>query len=283
MFKVLSRARLAVFLAFTTVFASSFNPVNPRVNKNYCLFFDLGDVLIAPSKSKSFSKNKTIFIKYALRYGVNQIKIKQRLFELMDHQTGYPPRGTATNNGECLPAIMCDWFEGKIDGKKFIEIITNIDPNDKFFKSKIEGQFLIATALLMLSENLVEIHEQTKLVDVLCKCKAHDLSRVAILSNMDKNSIPLLKQKFPEIFSGLQDHQIIFSGECGCKKPDYSIYQLAASQMGVHPSQCVLIDDQPENIVAANEANWRGIWHQNHDITTRTISQCYGFPCDPSK
>jgi len=274
------KAFLVAFLFFTTIFTASFNPINPRIRKDYWLFFDLGDVLISPSKAESFNQNRLAFIKYVLKFGrPNSKMITRRLFELIDHQTGYPPRGTATNNGEHLPALMCDWLEGKVDSNYFVDRIISIEPNDPFFKNSQEGRLLITVAKMMLPENMVKIHKVTKLVDVLQRCKKHDASRVAILSNMDRDVIPLLKESFPEIFEGLRDNQIIFSGECGCKKPDEHIYNYAMHSLNLFPNQCVLIDDQSENIIGAFACGWHGIWHQDYDITMRTIESCYGFPC----
>lgn len=277
--KTIKKAGFFLFLICTTIFASSFNPVSMEQKAGYYLFFDLGDVLLATSKAKSFSKEKKAFLKYFLKHGKpNSQVVKQRLFELMDHQTGYPPRGTATTGSQlCLPAIMCDWLEGKIGSNELVQIVTNIEPNDPFFKSEAEGNLLLASTRLMLPNNLVSIHEKTALIKFFKDCKKHAQDRICIISNWDRDSIPLLKAKFPEIFSDLDQKQLVFSGECGLKKPDLAIYQLAAKQIGVSPQQCILIDDQAENIIAAQHCGWKAIWHQTDALTANTIEHCYKF------
>lgn len=279
----ISKSLILRLLALLSIgLLASFNPLSSNLNlakHDYYLFFDLGDVLLTTNGANFFGNNKANFFKYLFKHGLpSRTSLRKRLFELMDYTTKLP-RGTATNENEKLPGIMCAWLEGKISGEDFVATVTNIEVTDKFFKSKTEAQILINMVRLMLPKNLVNTHETTATLKLFHECCKHDANRVCILSNWDKSSIPLLKSKFPEIFAKISDHQIIFSGELGCKKPDADIYRLAASKMGVNPCRCILIDDQVANVAAARSCGWRGIVHCDKNETAEILNNFYGFPC----
>lgn len=52
---------------------------------------------------------------------------------------------------------------------------------------------------------------------------------------------------------------IILSCDVKLIKPDPRIYQLMAKKFGVKPSECVMIDDRPENIDGAESIGMKGI------------------------
>lgn len=284
MFKMSKKASRRLFILFSLFFLSSFNPISSifsNTRDNYVLFFDLGDVLLETNKSKAFFMTPGTFIKNVLKHGIpSGVKITQRLFELMDHQTNLP-RGTSTATcaNIAMPQIMCDWLTGAISSEEFVETIINISPKDPFFKSVQEGELLINTVKLMLPDKLVKINRTTKLLKVFQRCCEHDAKRVCILSNWDKSSIDLLKTEFPEIFSRIKDEQILFSGELGCKKPDATIFMQAANKLGAKLHRCVLIDDQITNIAGARRCGWKAILHTNTNMTAKTLTDFYGFPC----
>lgn len=284
MFNLSKMASKRVFVLLSLVFLSSFNPISSIFNKNedeYVIFFDLGDVLLETNKGKAFFLSPGVFIKNVLKHGVpSGIKITQRLFELIDHQTKLP-RGTSTATCEniAMPQMMCEWLTGEISSEDFVESITNISPKDPFFKSVAEGELLINAAKLMLPAQLVKINRPTKLLKVFQRCCEHDASRVCILSNWDKSSLDLLKQQFPEIFTKISADQILFSSELGYKKPDAAIFMHAANKVGAKLHRCVLIDDQITNVAGARRCGWKAILHTNTNLTAKLLTDFYGFPC----
>jgi putative hydrolase of the HAD superfamily len=52
---------------------------------------------------------------------------------------------------------------------------------------------------------------------------------------------------------------IIDSCKVGVRKPDPGIFTIAANTAGVHPEDCLLIDDLPENCAAARKAGWTAV------------------------
>lgn len=283
--KLSKRASRSLFSLFSLFFLSSFNPAISTLNspKNgYFLFFDLGDVLLETNKGKAFLASPGVFIKNVLKHGIpNGIMITERMFNLIDHQTGYPARGSATATCENIPmpALMCSLMCGEIDSIEFVEKITNINSDDPFFKSHAEGDLIKNTVKMLLPKNLVKINRTTSTLKVFHKCCEHDASRICILSNWDKSSIELLKKQFPEIFAKINENNILFSGELGCKKPDAEIFYQAANKLGVHPSCCVLIDDQISNTAGAEKCGWKTILHTNAKKTAKILNELYDFPC----
>ena len=280
----IKKSKSALLIAVSALFFINFSlPDNhsDRAKEEHFIFFDLGDVILKTSTFTAFMKNKGAIAKYMLKHGIPDSKyLKNKLYLLIDHCTNGRARGTATNSNQQVPGIMCDWLEGKIDSEDFVDTITNIDPNDDFFESKAEGELLVGIARLMLPEEMVAIHKTTKTLNTLRKCCEETPGRVGILSNWDKDSIDLLKERFPEIFEDIDDEHIIFSGECGYKKPDHDIYEYAAAQVGVNPGQCVLVDDQEDNIDAAYNCGWSGIHHTSDKETAEALESRYGITCN---
>jgi len=56
---------------------------------------------------------------------------------------------------------------------------------------------------------------------------------------------------------------VIWSSEVGLRKPDPRIYQLMLEKLGFSPQECIFIDDQEKNILAAQEIGIHGIHFQS--------------------
>lgn len=84
--------------------------------------------------------------------------------------------------------------------------------------------------------------------------------RLGIVSNG-----PTLKQRRKVETLGLAQRvgTLLISDELGIAKPDERIFRLAASQLGVEPSACMFIGDNPEKDVRAAEAvGMRAVWFE---------------------
>lgn len=73
---------------------------------------------------------------------------------------------------------------------------------------------------------------------------------VAMLSNIDKRLAKLVKE------FGLYDpfYPCLLSCEIGVEKPDPKAFELLINRLGLPPEEIVYIDDQPQNIDAAQKA-----------------------------
>jgi putative hydrolase of the HAD superfamily len=80
--------------------------------------------------------------------------------------------------------------------------------------------------------------------------------KVGVLSNVGRGFI---SDFLPEIDRGDLFDSVILSSSVGMIKPDPAIFELAAKQLNVLTYECVMIDDLPPNIDAAQFAGMKGI------------------------
>lgn len=80
--------------------------------------------------------------------------------------------------------------------------------------------------------------------------------RVYALSNWSAETFPVARPMFPflEWFDG-----IVISGEVRMVKPDPRIFAHVLERFGLEPGQTVFVDDNPENVRAAEGAGFVGI------------------------
>ena len=82
------------------------------------------------------------------------------------------------------------------------------------------------------------------------------------LSNWSAETFPQMRDRYD--FFGLFD-AILISGEVGLIKPDPAIFELAIRRTGVEASQCLLIDDNAENVAAAKRLGMQGVLFRSAD------------------
>ena len=86
--------------------------------------------------------------------------------------------------------------------------------------------------------------------------KSLGIYKIGMLSNVGAESFEKFfdKNEQKELFD-----QVVLSYDVGMAKPDLAIFELTAQRLGVEPSECVMIDDTPLNVEAANNAGMQGI------------------------
>ncbi|BBN00373.1 FMN hydrolase / 5-amino-6-(5-phospho-D-ribitylamino)uracil phosphatase [Marchantia polymorpha subsp. ruderalis] len=60
----------------------------------------------------------------------------------------------------------------------------------------------------------------------------------------------------------------------GLRKPDHQAYLDAAEHLGVQPSECIFVDDQPRNIEAAAKVGMLAIQFQNAETLEKELVAC---------
>lgn len=89
--------------------------------------------------------------------------------------------------------------------------------------------------------------------------------KTALLSNAGKN-MPYELFSEQDLHGGLFDTYIV-SSEQGIAKPNPAIFEAMADKLGVASSECVMIDDTPENCEGAEVAGMQAIQHVRNDET----------------
>ena len=258
--------KLNFFLFFC--FAFSFNHIagelkmkmRPETNLPKHIFFDVGHVLVKPSLAYVIWQiGPKKIAKYIWKYKktVSRQFLQKRLFDYINTCSNLPTHDSILSCEQPIPQIIYQWVIGKIDSQELLNYINQDHPSkNSFFDSDVERDLVLATANLFKPEVHVGIQREiSAMISLFKECAKAYPGRVYILSNWDK-SCALLKTEFSDIFNTIDQDHIIFSANIGCAKPDHEIFDYIANQFKLKKSQCILIDDMPENI--AGIARWGG-------------------------
>ncbi|MEU6990980.1 HAD family phosphatase [Streptomyces sp. NPDC046465] len=69
---------------------------------------------------------------------------------------------------------------------------------------------------------------------------------------------------------------VTVSGEIGVRKPSRRAYAIACERLGARPAETVLVDDLPQNIVAAQRLGIAGIAHRDAATTAVELARLLG-------
>jgi putative hydrolase of the HAD superfamily len=70
---------------------------------------------------------------------------------------------------------------------------------------------------------------------------------------------------------------VVISGEHGVRKPSRRLYLIACEQLGVDPTNCVMVDDVPRNLSGAARLGIRGVHHTNAADTITELNDLFGL------
>jgi putative hydrolase of the HAD superfamily len=94
----------------------------------------------------------------------------------------------------------------------------------------------------------------------------------ALLSNSwGRDDYP--RVDFPALFDA-----VVISAEVGMRKPEEAIFRHAAHALGLHPQECVFIDDIQANIDAAVACGMTGVLHTEPAATASALQDLLGVP-----
>ncbi len=137
---------------------------------------------------------------------------------------------------------------GELDDSQFYGSINNLFPEDKKIS---EGDFWHGWKLLL--------GEQTKVVNLLTTF--YERIPIWLLSNTNPWHIQYLKScseyYFHKFITGA-----IYSYDVGYRKPDKTIYNLTMEKIGISGEEILFIDDDQENVKAANETGINAIIYE---------------------
>jgi len=110
---------------------------------------------------------------------------------------------------------------------------------------------------LKLAEN-VSVEKNLELIEYIRRLKAN--YKIGMLSNIGTNWVrdKFLTPQEQKLFESL-----IFSYEVKLAKPDPEIFKLSAKELGVRMEECVLIDDSPGHLAAAERLGMKTILYNN--------------------
>lgn len=228
------------------------------------IILDLGGVAIETGYLQTILTLGWEFAAYASTWR-NPFSSHQLLFTFLETiPIAYSDNTVAKDaHGHPLPPLMVAWLKGQLSPEEIFALICNSPGN---FSNWTEEALVRALAELiftpayfvktrsLIKESITFIQE--------CKQAGHS---VYILSNWDPYSCALLKIRWPNFFALFDG--IVISGEIGLIKPDPGIYQYLLQKYQLDPDDCFFIDDQEENVIAA----------QKEGITTYKFSKRWGL------
>ncbi len=246
---------LSIFLGFT---CSTYSKV---------VIWDLGGVLFSRSSMRMASSiGLSKFLGYLFLDRRNPFtQVEPLLFDVLSKMP-CPPLKESMNackkNGKPLPNIMCHWQAGTISGAEIVKrskgLIKSLD-QEGYFISRRERVLIERTIEAMFNPSLlIDCMRPMRRTTRVFKDCAHEINEDGslrniniALSNWDPDSFALLRSRHSFTLSHF-DHFVI-SGQCGFIKPWKSIYEYLIKTYKLTPSECIFIDDQEENLIAAEK------------------------------
>jgi HAD superfamily hydrolase (TIGR01509 family) len=237
------------------------------------MVFDFGGVIFHTDKRVSFQHLGMLNItEYAIRQRINPLHldhyIKKALFSTL-HAIAEKQNLDAAlyhqaydEKGNQLPLLMCAWLQGSMACAEIKSLIhANITAHPEWFTCHAE-QRLTENILNMIftPEHFVNSQKLSPAALTFIKRCKNEGHKVYGLSNWDPESFILLKEKHPELFNLFDG--VIISGHVKANKPQAPIYQALLSQYQLQAQHCWFIDDQEENIAAAQKLGFNAIVHK---------------------
>jgi len=232
------------------------------------IIWDLGDTLFGTSY---FTFARKIGLRHFLSYMLldwrnpNVKPIVFDVLEKMNPSEEYPKEIATDNEGNPLPVIMNHWLAGIISGEMVIQSIreyfTHLDAQ-KYFASKRQRRLVLKTIEQMFSPSTLvaatyPIIEGIELLHDCYHARNADgalKNSLFVLSNWDDISFKLLKKRYADIFDAyFENHHIVISGAIGLIKPKKEAFAYVLKTYHLDPKECIFIDDQYDNILAAQE------------------------------
>lgn len=94
--------------------------------------------------------------------------------------------------------------------------------------------------------------------------------KVVIVSNTNPRNVEYITQRWPEVFADFD--YLALSFRVRARKPDWIMFQTPASELGVKPDECLLIDDHEPNILSFRKWSKAGVGY-HYDVVDNTFCQ----------
>lgn len=259
-------------LIFTTTAIRSSPP--PKAAPPKALIFDLANVL---SKTNSWSFVSTMgsftilsyaFKKRTLPWNLGPI-ITERLFAMLnrcDYALEPGVKRACTPKGVPFPPLLQGYQAGKVlaaDASALIRATMETLRSEQFFSYETEATVVERAAMAIFTPHTYAAGQEIipdsatllKELAALTDEQGNKRFKLFALSNWDKESFPLFKAAHEEVFACFD--KIYISGDLGVVKPNTAIFFVVLSEQGLTVDECIFIDDQKENIEAAERINIR--------------------------
>jgi|GEM_PF-4629640 len=112
------------------------------------------------------------------------------------------------------------------------------------------------------------IHLNPQVQTIIKELKQQN-KRVILFSNTEHYRASIYKELgYYDFFE-----QTFLSYEMGVKKPNPAAYRYVLEKLSLQPEECLFIDDQLSNVIAAKEQNWNAIQFINAELLVENLSE----------
>ncbi len=281
-------AALSIFLA-GSLYSEITNQSKPGEYQKPAIVFDLGGVVFKTDKNAFVEKNlggRSQIMPYALSNLSHILNmktyIKKRWYETLEqvaveHNNTFSycdpdgkPIAIKDQDNKRIPTYMIEWLTGNRSNEELCnEICSCVEQHPEWFCSYEQEVMLNMTRGTFIPEQFVVVQQLIESMIKLMQQLKHEGYPIYILSNWDKESFALMIQMYPELSALCSGYMA--SGHCQMAKPDIRMNQCFEQQF-VHPSY-ILIDDQKDNIAAAQAAGWFGIHTKKDNPSIKQIKK----------
>lgn len=174
-------------------------------------------------------------------------------------------------NGKKAPRLYCEVMAGRLTPgqakKRAFNAIAHLT-REGVITSANEVRLLAKGIMLMFdaattAASMKPIKAHAKLLEKCAQATDSngEKNKLYILSNMDSELFDHLynNEKNAGIFKHFDRENIVISAHIGLLKPQKEIFEYVTSTYHLDPEECILVDDQEENIGAAQECGWQTI------------------------
>ncbi len=270
-----------------------------EANQTKALIFDLANVISTTNRS---SFMRTVGFSTILSYSARERTlpwkigpiIQERFFAMLnrcDYVQDPRMKRARTPTGEEFPALLDGYQSGKIsaaNARALIQTTMKKLRHEEFFHNETEAIIIERAALAtftpetfargqaIIPESAALLKELSELIDE----RGNKRFKLIALSNWDKESFSLFKELHADVFSCFD--MIHISGERGILKPNDGAFKKVLTEHGLAVHQCIFIDDQKENIEAAQRLGIRS-HHFTDAKKLRTYLQGVGIVVPETK
>lgn len=246
---------------------TSFTVVPAQESSIKAVVFDLGDVLITPSRTTQATLFMRIVLQHpsVLFYIATKRKIKELVFNFLNDIPAHtsPNDQVMYNQGKLMPQIMVDWQTGYPIHNTYIKALTFLAESNHSFSEKILISKIIQ--LIFQPRQLIQALQPIQpMIKIAYALKKHGY-KLYILSNWDAESFPLLTEKYQSLFNIFDG--IMISGTEGIGKPNPLFYKNFLKKHNLNPQECIFIDDEKYNITAACNLGIHGVLNKSFNST----------------
>jgi putative hydrolase of the HAD superfamily len=158
------------------------------------------------------------------------------------------------------PEVPVDRFpEAFAAGKRFMDAAPSTPPRDGYHRAILShlgihkpSRDLLTDLNRPLGEPVVEVFPEA--ARVLAELRKREIHLAIVSDNwagLEEAFVGLGLRRFFDVF--------VVSEVMGCRKPDPRMYRAGSDGLGLAPSECLFVDDDPELVLAAIRLGYLGV------------------------